>query len=779
MRWWDWVTAFSLMILLITSSTRLYATHWTNYLERIQYLAFLGGLIGLALGQSRFSPRLVKWLAFGYTLFAIPWQLGETAGVGVPWDQRLNSLITRISIATNEVFHYQSVQDPILFLFLMALLFWLVSLISGYFLTRYGKPWQAILPAGIIMIVISHYDPGLAISGNYLAIYVFFSLLLLGRVTFLRYRAEWRAAGMVPSPGASLDIGRAALVSVVVLVMLAWTVPALAASLPPASEIWVEISKPWDNLSHRFSDAFSGLRTSIGTVSDFYGTSMPLGSGSRLGDGIVFTVKASAAPAPGVRYYWQARTYDDYQNGNWSTTVTSSQPVTPDNFDVKYPAWSGREKVTFTFTSSVTLLSTIYTPPIPLWVSRPGQAVETTAADGTNDLTTLTAVPPLHAGETYTVDGWVSDPTVSELRSSGTNYPSWVLDSYLQIPNNFPSDIGALARKITQGMNNPYDKTEAITQYLRQTITYSQIIPTPPAGQEPLQWFLFDLKQGYCNYYASAEVMMLRTLGIPARLAVGFAQGDPGSVSNTYIVRYKDSHAWPEVYFEGYGWVEFEPTVSQPARQLLLGNGSSTDNSQPESDILHGSGGAVGGGDYNPQITPSTFTLASLIGRIKISPEVAALLSVLLVVLLGFLAWRYARRRYHVPEFPIWLETNLTRRGVNPPRWLKRWSQHAAYPPLVRAYGVFNRVLRLMGNPPKPSDTPTERASNLTRLLPAAAEPAETLLGEYQTAQYSTSSGNPSRAYQASRQVRNIAYGAYLGRIFTQVKRRIAILFGR
>jgi len=72
------------------------------------------------------------------------------------------------------------------------------------------------------------------------------------------------------------------------------------------------------------------------------------------------------------------------------------------------------------------------------------------------------------------------------------------------------------------------------------------------------------LKQGFCNYYATAEVILLRSVGIPARLAVGYAQGDNVDDPLLYTVRQRDAHAWPEVYFPGVGWVEFEPTASQP-----------------------------------------------------------------------------------------------------------------------------------------------------------------------------------------------------------------------
>ena len=133
----------------------------------------------------------------------------------------------------------------------------------------------------------------------------------------------------------------------------------------------------------------------------------------------------------------------------------------------------------------------------------------------------------------------------------------------MQLPKTFSPKIKQLAQDITADAETPYDKASAITEYLRQNIEYAATVPNPPRNTDRLEWFLFDVKKGFCVYYASSEVTMLRALGIPARMAVGFAQGDKDG--DNYTVRRLHAHAWPEVYFPGIGWVEFEPTASQPA----------------------------------------------------------------------------------------------------------------------------------------------------------------------------------------------------------------------
>jgi transglutaminase-like putative cysteine protease len=574
-RWWDWWSVGFLAVAVITSATRLYATHWTTYLERVQYLAFLGLLAGVTLGFSRFSPKVVKWIGLAYTLFAIPAQLGETLDPSLQWSERVWILGTRFGVASGDFLSKRQVHDPILFLALMAILFWMISLVGGYCLTRYGQVWPAILPAGIALIIIDHYDPGQARWATYLGVYLFSSLLLLGRMTYLRYQSEWQALGVKQSPGTGADISRAALMAVVVLVLFAWTVPAIGQSLSPASQLWVKISKPFESFRTRMSNAFSSLQSSIGIVSDFYGSTLPLGTGTRLGNDIVFTVKTSTVPASGMRFYWYARSYNIYQGDTgWSSTMTEKKNLPANSAVIQYPGWKDRQEAQFTFTSNVTLNSTLYTPTTPLKVSRSGSAIVSTLPDGSNDVNVIFANPPVTAGQTYTVDSWISLPTVTDLLTSSTDYPKYISDNYLQIPNGLSPRFAQLAKQITQGLKTPYDKAEAVTRYLRQNITYSESIPIPPAGMDPVEWFLFDYKKGYCDYYATAEILLLREVGVPARMAVGFAQGTVNNpqaalagenlAADGFTVRYKDSHAWPQVYFNDFGWIEFEPTVSQP-----------------------------------------------------------------------------------------------------------------------------------------------------------------------------------------------------------------------
>ena len=152
-----------------------------------------------------------------------------------------------------------------------------------------------------------------------------------------------------------------------------------------------------------------------------------------------------------------------------------------------------------------------------------------------------------------------------------TTTRSWV-EQYLQLPEGSPGrdrrvervHRGAGYRHARQ--STPYDAAKAIEGYLRGFPVAFDVPDTPP-GRDTVDYFLFDSQRGYFDYHASAMVVMLRTLGIPARMGVGFVvdEGDLNREGKAYVVRDRNTYAWPEVFFPGEGWVVFNPTQDRPA----------------------------------------------------------------------------------------------------------------------------------------------------------------------------------------------------------------------
>ncbi len=138
-----------------------------------------------------------------------------------------------------------------------------------------------------------------------------------------------------------------------------------------------------------------------------------------------------------------------------------------------------------------------------------------------------------------------------------------IAEQYAQRPDT-TERVRLLAREITASAPTPYDKVRAIEAYLNERTTYTLDIPPLPRGADAVDQYLFVDRQGFCEQIASTLVVMLRELGIPARLAVGFTPGERNPFTGLYEVKASDAHSWAEVYFPGVGWQGFDPTASVP-----------------------------------------------------------------------------------------------------------------------------------------------------------------------------------------------------------------------
>ncbi len=167
-------------------------------------------------------------------------------------------------------------------------------------------------------------------------------------------------------------------------------------------------------------------------------------------------------------------------------------------------------------------------------------------------------------GRRYAV--WSQPPlaTPGQLRAASAAYPAWVRQRYLSLPQSTPPRLRALALELTRGASTPYDKAALLETYLR-SFPYTLDLPAPPQDRDVAAYFLFELRRGYCDYYATAFAALARAAGLPTRLAVGYLGGAYDPQTRTYTITEADAHSWPEVYFPGYGWVPFEPTAGRPA----------------------------------------------------------------------------------------------------------------------------------------------------------------------------------------------------------------------
>jgi transglutaminase-like putative cysteine protease len=279
--------------------------------------------------------------------------------------------------------------------------------------------------------------------------------------------------------------------------------------------------------------------------------------------------------------YWRAATYDQYTGQGWVSTERATQFLEAGDVITRATLHEARRTITQTYT--------IYTPEatqlfslnqaerfsLPVKVS----VLATEDDEGVSQIASLSTVSSrysLNSGDSYMVISTIASAEEAAMRLAGEDYPDWI-DGYLELPDTVPQRVRDLAQELTAEYGNAYDKASALQSYLRE-FTYNDQIEAPPAGVDPVDYFLFELQEGYCNYYASAMTVMARSVGIPARIAAGYSQGDWERDAQAYRVRQHHSHAWVEIYLPRFGWIEFEPTAAEPVivRPRVAG-GSSDD----------------------------------------------------------------------------------------------------------------------------------------------------------------------------------------------------------
>lgn len=396
----------------------------------------------------------------------------------------------------------------------------------------------------------------------------------------------------------------------------------------------------------------------------------------------------------------------------------------------------------------------------------------------TVEIMLMQSTPSIRPGEVYEVQSALTNVTTSQLQASGTDYPAWVEERYLDLPDGVTARTLDLAEEIAGDLNNPYDITEAITQWMRENIAYNDTLPVPPPGQDIIDWMLFDLNQGFCNYYATAEIIMLRHLGIPARLAVGYAQGQRDPDTNSYTVRQRDAHAWPEVFFPEIGWVEFEPTLNQRPLRRPVGD-PVVENDEASADI---EGGGISGQpdleallgfeEREDEPSPGSEELTNTPGGLNI--WIWILIPGVLLITVSGLAWYRSRvdaEENPLTPLPVQIEKGIRRFGLKPPHFIRRWAYQAGLPTQAKAYLQLNKALVLLGNPPTPDCTPAERAANLSILLPTSQATIQLLLDEYQALIYTSAPGSanhPRIAQVAARTIRGQTWREIFRRFFAR-----------
>lgn len=451
--------------------------------------------------------------------------------------------------------------DPVALALVWGLGVWLVAVWAGRRVYR-GQPLRAAFPAILLLLVTSYY----ARADSFAMLPVLGALLLLMALIGQDARERrWRSADIDYPRHLWQELASRALTLSFVLVLVAAVAPSV--SVRQIADAVERLREQWEGERDPLAEPLglegesgtgSGAGVDAGDVLEGLGfpglpRSYLVGLGADVSRRAAMIVQTDGTrpnlPEPALRTYWRGATYDRYTGRGWATSKTeevryrASEPAGETSLPFHRPL---RQRVQ----AIGNLGETLHVAGVLVTVDHAYRVAYRSPGDvfgALSEATTFEALSLLPiAGE-------------AQLRAAGSDYPDWVQERYLLLPGTVPERVFALARGLAEGQPTPYDQALAIEAYLR-TFPYTLDVPMPPFEQDLADYFLFDLREGYCDYYATAMVVLARAVGLPARLVTGYVSGTYDEENGSYLVVEADAHSWVEIYFPGIAWVEFEPT---------------------------------------------------------------------------------------------------------------------------------------------------------------------------------------------------------------------------
>jgi transglutaminase-like putative cysteine protease len=575
--------------------------------EDLSKTAFIGAWVGMILARSRLHGLIAVpggILAGGASVFltvggAAPSMRSiiERLGPFLEWVQLVRAekphgsdplsplfweavrqagfLVDRFATWFNTVYAGGTSSDNLVFLIQAAVLAWIVAFFAGWGLYRWHEPLFATLPCGVFVLV----NAFLADQGwGYVITYLISVFVLVVTLNIFRLQRSWAANRLDYSDELPFDVGFVSACLAAALVLFALPLPGLTSN-PVARAWWNTFSEPWSEVEASVNRMFSGINNPNQTIGAGARGALVLGgSFDPRQDTPVFMYISTDEQVPDPRdfremgeepsapaHYWRGSTFDTYTGRGWVNSErtdldrAAGQPVLPIN-----P--TGFVSITQFVELVPPRVDLVYAANQPFTVSTAYRI----QAMGAEDYSSLSFRDlPLDAIR-YSVRSLVPKLGEEDLRSTPTFYPTWVAKRYLALPSSLPQRVTDLAKQLTTGANTPYDKALVIQDYLRK-LPYDPRIVVPSGEFDAVDYFLF-LQKGYCDYFGTTMAVLLRASGVPARVARGYLPGEYDWANRRYVVRENRLHTWTEVYFPPYGWIEFEPTPSQPSIQRPPGS---------------------------------------------------------------------------------------------------------------------------------------------------------------------------------------------------------------
>jgi len=568
---------FALPIYLLMMSVyplSLQQADWVVTQEHFTWIVLSAIALAILVGNGTMATRRAMILGGLVGTVAIVLATAFASDV-VPFRERVVNLAVNVNNWITQVLAGEAATDPTVFVLFLGATVWTSAYVGTFALSRSLRPWDAILFMGFCLVV----NVSMALT-NLIADLVVFSLsalVLLVRLHIVALQERWSRNNIVPSGEMDWRLLRGGLTWTMVLVIMSLVTPRVGAA-EVLNRAYNVFEAPYHSIEAEWQRFFAGVSGPSRLRGVSFTEAIRLGQSPNLADRVVMTVDASQGR------FWKAISYDFYTGNGWRTTET-------DKVEKITPAVLGRDKFDATFEMAVPQQNLLFGASEPVRASVAHQFQ--TGADRSYSI----ALRSVRGGPTkYTVTSYVSVADKAALRRASSTYPDYIRQKYLQLPSTLPQRVKDLAHKVAGEQATAYDKAEVVESFLRTTYRYAPTVRAPPPGRDPVDFFLFDLKEDFCEYFASAMVVMLRELGVPARVVEGYTAGTLDPNSGKFVVKELDAHAWVEVYFPLYGWIEFEPTPSQaPIFRVdseAIGGGTAGGDSE-----LSGNGTGIDRGD--------------------------------------------------------------------------------------------------------------------------------------------------------------------------------------
>ncbi len=616
----------------VASFARLFSDG--SFFVRLAAFAVVSHAIAIATRRLRWSLAAAAVASLGGLLFVTAIALYPSTTVfGFPTGDTFDALGNDVSHLASQ---FQSVLAPTAvtsgFLLAAGLGLWWAAFVADWAAFRLWVPFESIVPASTVFVFASLFaakQHQVASAAGFAAACLTF--LLLHRVARQESSSAWMGGDVRRGTTALVALGAGFIVVTVVAAMI------VGPELPQAH---ADAVVNWRNEHNG-----NGSRT---TISPFVEIRKRLVDQSTTE---LFTVTSDR------RAYWRLTSLDEFDGNVWSSNGSY------DAAEGSLPTTLGANVDTTVVNQRFTIsqLGTIWVP--AAFQPKSVDAGNTTIRYASDSSTLIVGTDRASSdGLVYTVQSVAPDFDEAALRAAPATVPDSVRQHDEQLPAAFSPTAAALAQQIAGGQPTVYDKALALQDYFRNNFSYSLDVPDAVQGESvaAIDAFL-ESKSGYCEQFAGTYAAMARSLGIPARVAVGFTPGEQDPTQpGVYRVRGEHAHAWPEVYIDGQGWVLFEPTPTRGApnagythvpEEQSTGGGTTATTIVPTTEV------PTSLADVPTTERPSTTTTTTLpatrgvfdgpAGKVLLGTGLVVLLAVLycLTVPLVWLGYRARRRR--------------------------------------------------------------------------------------------------------------------------------------